>query len=312
MSKFFFRIVAISSTLLCFMATETKVLIITHNFNSPAFIELQHKTFDKFVQNEYEYVVFNDANNEPMARKIAETCAQYGVRCVRIPQEIHTRPYLPRQPRDPLQRPNIRHANCVQYSFDTLGFDHDGIVMVIDSDMMLTRPLNFEEYMADKDIAAFMKGSSPNVGYLCPALCIFKMNALPDPHSMNFNCGIADGASVDSGGWTHYYIKKYREQLKLVGVSYLPSYSLWLGNHDIHSPVDHSIPDHIKIAKYQQLGFNEQEIQFLLAKPDTFEFFLDLHFLHYHGATNYSNQPSGYHARKLQIFREFVQNLVST
>jgi hypothetical protein len=184
--------------------------------------------------------------------------------------------------------------------------------MVIDSDMILIRPFNFEKYMADKDIAAFIKGSGANVGYLCPALSIFKMNELPEPHSMNFNCGIADGQSVDSGGWTHYYLKKYRHQLKLVGVSYLPSHRLWLGNHDVNIPVDHSIPDHIKIAKYQQLGLNEKEICFMLKKPDTFEFFLDNCFLHYHGATNYSHQPASYHARKLQIFREFIQDLMDT
>jgi hypothetical protein len=311
MSKFLLRLLIVGFLGLIHPISQAKTLIITHNFNAPAFIELQHKTFKKFVQNDYEYVVFNDANNEPMAHQIASECEKYEVKCIRVPQEIHTRPYLPRQPKDPLQRTNIRHANCVQYSFDTLGFDHDGIVMVIDSDMMLIRPLNFEQYMSDKNIAAFMKGASDKVTHLCPALCIFKMNELPNPHSMNFNCGMVDGANADSGGFTYYYLQKYRNEINLVAASYLPSHALWLGNHDIRQSVDHSIADHVKTTKYQELGFNEKEIEFLLKKPDTFEFLLDLHFLHYHGASNYSRQSQAYHARKLQIFREFVESITA-
>ncbi len=308
MAKLFVRTVGLF-LLLISPPLYSKVLIITHNFNAPTFVGLQKRTFDRFVQDEYEYVVFNDANNEPMARQIQAACDEYGVHCIRVPQQIHTRPYLPRQPRDPLQRPNIRHANCVQYSMDRLGFDFDGIVMLIDSDMLLIRPLNFEKHMADKHIVAFLKGAGPNVAYICPALAIFNMPHLPEPHTMNFNCGMADGASVDSGGWTHYYLKKYRSQLKLFGVSYLPSYDLWLGNHDINRPVDHSVSDHVKIAKYEQLGFNEKEIRFMLKKPDTFEFFFDKNLVHYHGASNYSNQPASYHARKLAIFKELVDDL---
>lgn len=289
---------------------DAKVLLITHNYNSPEFIELQYKTFKKFIEDDYEYVVFNDANNEGMAKQIKAMCDKHAITCVRVPQEIHTRPYLPRQPGDPLQRPNIRHANCVQYSFDILGFNFDGIVIVIDCDMLLIRSLNFEEYMSDKNIAAYIKGADNNVSYLCPVLSIFKMNSLPEPYSLNFNCGVTDGASVDSGGWTHFYLKKYRNQLHIVDVNYLPSYDLWLGNHDINRPVDHSVSEIIKITHYKELGFNNKEIKFLLQKPDTFELFLDKKFIHYHGITNYTHQSAEYHNRKLLLFKNFVDDLL--
>ena len=109
-------------------SSEAKVLIITHAYNRPDFIEIQAKTFKKFLLDDYEFVVFNDSPNPIMHEAIRATCKKWGVMCVPIPQDIHTMPYLPREEGDDLTRPNIRHVNCIQYSLDTLGFNHEGIV----------------------------------------------------------------------------------------------------------------------------------------------------------------------------------------
>lgn len=286
-----------------------KTLIITHCYNRPDFIRLQHKTFKKLIQDDYEYVVFNDAPDLQTSNNIMMACSDLNIRCFRIPQDIHTRPYLPRLTGDPLHRPNIRHANCVQYSLDILGFDHDGIVAIIDSDMFLTRTFNFSEYMKDKHIAAFTKGADNGVWYLCPALCFLNMSKLPDKRSLNFNCGIANGASVDSGGWTYFYLRQYPE-LSIARANVIWSYQLYLGNYDIQRPVDHSISDAVKIATYLRFGFNEKEIKFLLKKPDTFEFFLDNHFLHYHAGSKHDKLSENYYANKNNIFTEFINDVV--
>lgn len=91
--------------------TSAKTLITTQAYNRPDFIEMQHKTFKKFVLDEYEYVVFNDAPDQHMANQITDTCNRLGIRCIRVPQEIHTRPYLKRHPSDPLHRPNSGMVN---------------------------------------------------------------------------------------------------------------------------------------------------------------------------------------------------------
>jgi len=289
-----------------------KVLILTHAYNRPEFIAIQHKTFQKFLSDDYEYVVFNDARTQDMATQIETACHEVGVRCIRIPQEIHTQPYLPRLPKDNFHRPNIRHANNTQYSFDVLAFDHDGIVLVIDSDMFLVRPLNITEYMEDKDVSALIKTSNATVWYLCPALSFFHMNKLPNKRSLNFNCGLIDNkVSVDSGGWTYYYFRD-NPGLRVAAVDAHWSYNLYLGNSDIHKPVDHKTPDHIKIEKYTRLGFNEKEILFFLKKPDTFEYYLDKHFFHYHAGSNHDKKPSSYHIRKFNIFKEYIDDILST
>ncbi len=291
-------------------AISAKVLVITHNVNGPQFVAMQQKTFKKFLKNDYKYVVFNDAKTESMAQEINDACKACSATCVRVPQSIHTQPYLPREAEYSWQLGAIRHANCVQYSLDVLGFDHDGPVLLIDSDMFLIRPFDIEKYMENKDIAAYVKGASKKIRYLCPAFTILHMSKLPDKRTMNFNWGVVNGKRVDSGGWTYFYLIKHPE-LKISHSTYLPSYDLYLGNYDIAIPVDHSVSDAEKIATYQKHGFNDKEIKFLLKKPDTFEFFHDNMFLHYHEGSKYTNRPDSYYQNKWRIFSEFFEDILS-
>ena len=79
-------------------SVEAKVLIFTYAYNRPEFIETQYKTFKKFLLDEYEYVVFNDAIEPVLKKKIELMCEKLQIRCILIPQEIHDRPYLKRHP----------------------------------------------------------------------------------------------------------------------------------------------------------------------------------------------------------------------
>ena len=82
-------------------------------------------------------------------------------------------------PGDVYNRTNIRHVNSVQYSLDTLGFNHDGIVMIIDSDMFLIKPFSVNDYVRDFDIVAGHRGAGPGVEYLWPGLTMLAMDRLP-------------------------------------------------------------------------------------------------------------------------------------
>ena len=49
-----------------------KVLLITHVYNRKDFIELHAKTLKAFLQDEYEYVVFNDTPQESIKLQIEQ------------------------------------------------------------------------------------------------------------------------------------------------------------------------------------------------------------------------------------------------
>ena len=119
------------------LVASGNVLIMTYSFNRPDFIEIQDKTFKKFLKDDYTFVVYNDARDEEISNQIIETCNRLNLQCIRIPQAIHDAPYLQRWPCEDNNHPSVRNSNVVQFSLNTLGFDHDGIVMIIDSDMRL-------------------------------------------------------------------------------------------------------------------------------------------------------------------------------
>lgn len=280
-------------------------LIITHNYNRPDFIEMQYKTFKKFLTDKkYHYVVFNDAQNEEMSQQIETMCATYGIRCIRMPQEIHNRPYIKRGKYDHLLgNANIRHANCVQYSLDLLGYDHDGVVFIVDSDVVLIRPFSIDEYMADKDIAGRLNRPCNKAYYFSPLFCMIHMNRIPDKRSLNFNCGTINEVPGDTGAWSYYYLLEHPD-LKTVPVRMTFSHQLFLADKHINAPENNMTSDDSKRGSYEHFGFNNTEIDFLLKKPDTFEFYLDNNFFHYRGVSYTTGD-----AYKLKIFREFIDTI---
>jgi len=295
------------------LTTAAKVLIITYSCNQPVFIETQYKTFKKFLHDDYEFVIFNDARSAAMESRINAMCASCGLRVFRVPQEIHARPYLYRLPEDDFNAANVRHVNCIQYSLNVLGFEHDDVLLLIDSDMFLMRPFSITEYMQDKDIAAFMKRTAGWAVYLWPGLCFLNMGKLPDKKSLNFNCGRINNILADSGGWTHFYLMNH-QNLRVSRISSLFSHQLFLGDTHFNRKADSftSVPEAVRTTFYLDLGFTDNEIRFLLQQPDTFEFYLDLHFLHYRGGSTDVTQTEGYHAHKWRIFTEFINEAMQS
>lgn len=310
--------------LVCFNVSYAKNLIITFCYNCPEFIEMQAKTFKRFVLDEYDYVVFSDAPHEQGHALIAQKCAELGVTCVRIPQSIHEHPYYL-----PLNMPeiygnhqvpsNVRHVHCVQYSLNTIGFDCPDTVLLIDSDMFLVRPLHIGEYMKDLDVASFFKGSDNGAGktimYMCPALTFLNMKTLPNSRSMNFNCGWVNECSGDSGGFTHYYLKEHPE-LRMKSVDSLYSGQMYCSDRFFPNENRHnvSVSEQQKIEYWKQRGFNEKEITFLLKNPDTIQYFMegnDCWFFHYRGGSNYENLPQEYHVRKKVLINEYLDAIMS-
>ncbi len=310
LKKFFISLV----TFITFFVQADRVLLITHAYNEPEFIVWQQKMFTKLMLDEYEFVVFNDAAHEEMAQKIKRACDSCGVRCFRVPQEIHDRPYLKRVPGERYHRPNIRHVNCCQYSLDILGFDFDGIVGFIDSDMFLTRPLSINKEMDGCDIMSVGRCGEKNgvvIGHLWPGLCFMRMNKLPDKRSLNFNCGYIKGVSVDSGGYSYYYITAHPE-IKRKGIDEVWGYQLYCP--------DRFVPGHMvninptpqeRAAKFRNLGLTDKEIGFLLYKPDTIQFLLKNSILHYRCGTNYDGQSHNYNEKKKKLINDFLNDILN-
>ena len=319
----FFRLFIIC-TALSFGSIYSKTLIVTFNYNNPEFIKTQKETFDKFVQDDYEFVVYSDSPTNKGHELIAKECQECGIECVMIPQIIHEPPYylplnMPEIYSDRIRPSAVRHSHCVQYFLNTRGFDFKGTVLLVDSDAFLVRPLNITELMKDYDMTSFFKGSANEAGatimYCCPVLTFLNMESLPDKKSINFGCGWVNNCVGDSGGFTHYYIKDHPE-LRLGSI-----YTIYGGNmfcYDRFFPDNNQKNANIdleqKISFWKSKGFNEKEINFLSKNPDTIQYYIlgnDCWFLHYRGGSNYEHLPSAYHVSKKKMICEYLEDIMN-
>lgn len=261
-----------------------KVLIMTYVHSRPDFIELHERTFKAFLKDDYEYVVFNDAPNASMAQAMEQTCAKLGIRCFRVP------PHHPSR-----ETAGNRHVDGIHFSLNTIGFKHDGIVVVIDADMFLVKPLSIIEYMRDYDIIApFQHRLSPSeeIVYLAPDLVLMNMKNLPNKHTINFDGGYINGLACDNGGQFYHYFKN-NPNLKV---------NLFRGISTDHLPRER--------LELEKLGYDDITINFLFALRENnagMEFHADNHFIHhYAGGCNWVGYAATYMQLKAKILNNFI------
>jgi hypothetical protein len=185
-------------------SSQAKVLFITHAFNRPDFLDLQIKTFNALLEDEYELVVFNDAADSHMENQINTKCDELGLRHFRVPQHLHARPGR--------YSAGHRHMDGIQFAFDTIGYDYNGLVVLIDSDMFLVKRFSVEKYMHDIELAGHLHGRSGNgieVRYIAPTLALMNMGLLPDKKTLSFEGGYIHSLACDVGAHTYYYMQKH-------------------------------------------------------------------------------------------------------
>jgi glycosyltransferase involved in cell wall biosynthesis len=284
---FFWCIPTMMMDVLC---CDVPVLIMTYVYNRPDFIKLHKLTFDNFLRDSYEYVVFNDASDENMRIRIEQTCIELGIRCVRVPQHLHNVPGR--------ASAGHRHMDGIKYSLDTVAFDHDGIVLIIDADMFLLKPLNITEYMKGCDVIGGKQtraDSTHTVTYIAPTLVFMDMRSIPNKRTVSFEGGHIEGLACDVGGhWHYYFLANPTARIKLFTVE---------------SSAD--VP-HNRVV-LQNMGFDEHAIRFILSftKPYGFEYHGDRHFMHYYaGGSNWPGYSAEYISEKNNLIYNYINELI--
>ena len=290
-----------------------KVRFLTFHCNRPDFIELQVKTLAKFMKNDYELIVFNDASISTLEEEIRMTCEKYGVQCVRYEQEWHETAPLNDEFIQLLNDPSLihshihckgtkdvktfcrhgsfRHAHVIQYAMDNFGYDHDDIVVIMDGDAFPIRPLNLRTLLKDYDIIGIRRDVA-EINYLWVPFIAFKMQNLPNKHDLRFHPDIINNYFHDTGAHTYHYlknnpkvrVKKYRYQGSTFYHNWSPS----------------------SIARE---GFNGREVQFIktLPWPLCIEFHIDHLLLHF-GGSSFNLEGTDV---KIQHLKEFIEAILA-
>ena len=277
-----------------------KILIMTYSYNRPDFIEWQHKAFEKFLLDDYEFVIFNDASNADISHQIEAMCNKYNIMCMRVPQN-HSN-----------NTAGARHQDAIQFSLNTVGFKYDGIVCMFDSDMFLVKPFSIINLMKDYDIAAGAQ-SRPNVDfYLDPTIVFMDMRRLPNKETMDWHGGILNGSPCDTGGRMYYYLKSNpgirHYQTGHVYFDYSPTAVGEAGLICAQCKRAQNLACKHNTEVLKNCGLDCHAIKFMQAGVlGGTEFYLDSHFLHYRGASwDFSNNQSKKTSRVSQYMNELL------
>ncbi|OGB83694.1 hypothetical protein A3F66_05235 [candidate division TM6 bacterium RIFCSPHIGHO2_12_FULL_32_22] len=297
------------------------LLIFTYAFNRPEFIELQYKTFKKFLKDEYEFIVFNDANTRENEIAIENICNNLNIKCIRIPQIIHDLPYLPRWDHEPgFQHGTIRCVNGVQFSLNRLGFFHKGPLLILDSDMFLIREFSVKEALNNYDVISPCQYHNNEKGdmivHISIDLILMNIPRLPNKQTFSVNCGFVDNFPTDAAGQSYWYFKNNPQVRVLYPRHYIIlDPKLNCDNHLCKNPDADS--------KYfaercinptrnnlEAAGFSNDEIEYIVGGVTNSEFIFNNCFYHYRSGSNWNGRPKEYHEKKMRLFRDFIEKII--
>lgn len=311
---FFLSLISLSADL------SAKIRIITFHCNKPEFLELQAKTFSKFMQNDYDFIVINDAKTEALEKDIRKICDAYGIQCVRYDPSLHETDPLNFRILDWLHspdiyslhffeektikcisnQPSVRHSHLIQYALTMFGYGHNDIVAIVDGDVFPIRPFNIRHLLENRDIVAVRKRLPENeddpltkaqIDYLWVTFAAFNPKKIPDAKELQFQVDLIGDVIHDTGAASYHYLISHPE----VSVSLFPRVS------------SQSLAPLTKHALKQQ-GFKSHEINFIKSLPSRHfvEFYADHKLLHF---SNSCFDLPGYREKMLYV-ETFVNKLL--
>lgn len=157
------------------------------------FIPLQQKSFLRFLKDDFEYIIFNNADTKENNLAIKELCKELGIKCIDVEGNDH-------------RHPTYAGTYPVQWSFHKyIKQETDIIAVMLDSDIFMIKEFSVNDYMNGFDVAAIPQFR--HVTYLHIGIMFFNMDTLPNKDDMNFMHGKIEGALTDGGGYLYYWLK---------------------------------------------------------------------------------------------------------
>jgi len=186
-------------------------------YNKPAFIELQKKSFDKFIK-EYTFTVIDNSIDELISSEIQKTCKLNNLNFIETKNKFDSRT-------NGLH--GLSHEIGVNTFLNELKNTHnaDDIVMVLDHDIFLISDfLKITDIINDSSILT-IKQSREHIFYVWPGLTIFNLKNCVNINEISLNGAqlvngvwepIDNGIFTDVGGHSFHYLKKYKDEIKFV------------------------------------------------------------------------------------------------
>jgi hypothetical protein len=182
-----------------------KISIFSFAVNDKFPIDIAHRYFIKHVKDEFEYILFNDASEAQMERKLNIIASYNKIKSVRVPQHIHS-----------VHNPSACYSNTLNWAVRDYAVKNDcEIIFLLHSDIFPVQDVSISNIIENNMITSTAEARvvpEKTIIYLYPAFTMINMKLLPNVHELDF--GLTPG--LDVGAKTIPFIEKYQSSIKFV------------------------------------------------------------------------------------------------
>jgi len=216
-----------------------KISIFAFAANNKFPIDIVHRQFKKYVKEDFEFIIFNDAYEITAENSINEITSLNNIKCVRVPQHIHTS-----------NNPSDAYATTLNWAVRDYAVNNGcDIIMLMHTDIFPICDVLISEIIGNNIIAStteFRIMDGKGINYLYPAITMINMNLLKDPEELDFGCE----PGLDTGGRSRSFVEKYANSVK-----FLAAHQAWYISHAlIGQPIAEYFEEDLAICRSHGLS----------------------------------------------------------
>jgi hypothetical protein len=188
-----------------------KVKIFTFTFNRPDILQYQIDSFNKYIEDDFEFHVVYDTRDNEYLESFQKICEENNI-------------ILHHHISKPGNTPSFYNSDAIQWTYDNLikSDKEDFIAMILDHDIFLIDNFNISDFMNGYDISGLPQ-TRGSVEYVWVGLILFKKSSLENL-KFDFYPQVVDGQMLDSGGGTHKLLRNKNIRFKPTNVEYPNDY----------------------------------------------------------------------------------------
>lgn len=190
-----------------------KISIFSFAVNDSFPIDIAHRQFKKYLKDDFEYILFNDAFDPKMEQNINIITSFNNIKSVRVPQDIHK-----------IQNPSEGYAATLNWAVQEYAVKNNcEIIVLIHTDVFPIQDVNISSIIENNIAASTVEYKiidGKGIIYFYPAFTIINMTLLQNPKDIDF--GLEPG--LDCGGKTKYFIENNPEKVKFLENSQVLNY----------------------------------------------------------------------------------------
>ena len=228
-----------------------KISIFSFAVNDLFPLDIVHRQFTKYIEEDFDFILFNDAFDSQMEQNI-NTIAQYNkINYVRVPQNIHSS-----------RNPSIEYANTLNWAVQDYAINNGcDIIVLMHCDVFPIYKTSILNIIEDNIVASTIESkvlADETIHYFYPAFTIINMKLLKNANELDFGLE----AGLDCGGKTKEFIKN-NKLVKFIGshqTSNIVSNSTGKSFSEIDLHVYRSTNQHARLLNDSLLHFFETNL----------------------------------------------------